>query len=528
VLLIACANVANLMLTRVSARQKELSVRSALGAGQGRIARQLLIESVLLALAGGAAGVALAYGGVVAIRALGLGAPSESFSIGIDARVLVFALVVAVATGLLFGLLPVLSLARGHAIDALKEGGRGNSSGPAARKIRSGLVVVQTAMAVALLGVAGLLIRSFIAVQHQDPGFSADNVLSATLDLPDTHYKEPVAQAQFYDRLLDEVRALPGVKSAGLVSSVPFSGNDGSASYVVEGLDPRQGTTPHGYVQLIDEDFFKALKIPVLRGRGFERSDTTDTPLVAVIDELLARKYFNGEDAVGKRISLDYSSTEPAKTKWMTIVGVVPTIKHDKLSEQTIKETVYIYYRQQPDNRATLALRTEQSPTALVAPLRAALQRVDPEQPVFDIRTMSERVALSLDDRRTPMLLLLLFAGVALALSAVGIYGVLAFAVAQRTGEIGVRLSLGAKRRDILRLVLGDGGRLTALGLVLGLFGAIGIAIAMRAQLFGVGVLDPLTLAFVIAVIGATALVACWLPARRAARVNPIVALRYE
>jgi predicted permease len=528
VLLIACANVANLMLTRVSARQKELSVRSALGAGRGRIARQLLVESVLLALAGGAAGVALAHAGVTLIRTLGLGGRSDSFPITIDGAVLAFAFMLALATGLAFGLFPVLSLARGRALDALKEGGRGNSAGPAARSLRNVLVVVQTAMAVALLAVAGLLVRSFIAVQQQDPGFSTDNVLSATIDLPETRYKEAARQAQFYDRLLDEVRALPGVKSAGLVSSVPFSGNDGSASYLVEGLDTRQTTTPHGYVQLIDEDFFKALKIPVLRGRAFARSDAPDAAPVAVIDELLARKYFRGQDALGKRIAFEYDSTDLTKTKWMTIVGVVPTIKHERLSEQTTKETIYVYYRQRPDNRATLALRTEQAPTALVAPLRAALLRVDPEQPAFDIRTMSERVALSLDDRRTPMLLLALFAGVALALSAVGIYGVLAFGVALRTGEIGVRLSLGARRRDILRLVLRDGGRLTGLGLALGLVGAVAIALAMRAQLFGVGVIDPLTLAAVVAVIAATALFACWLPARRAARVSPTEALRYE
>ena len=528
VLLIACANVANLMLTRMSARQRELSVRSALGAGRGRIARQLLIESVLLALAGSAAGIALAYAGVTMIRALGLGGQSDSFTIAIDSSVLLFALLLALVTGLLFGLFPVISMARGRSFEALKEGGRGNSAGPGARSLRSALVVVQTAMAVALLAVAGLLIRSFVTVQRQDPGFSADNVLSATIDLPLNRYKEPVQQTQFYDRLLDEVRALPGVKSAGLVSSVPFSGNDGSASYIVDGQDPASGTMPHGYVQLVDQDFFKTLNIPVLRGRAFEHADALDTPLVAIIDELLAQKYFRGQDPLGKRIALDFSPTEPAKTKWMTIVGVVPTIKHERLSEQTTKETLYISYRQQPFNQATLAVRSEQSPQALIAALRAALLRVDPDQPVFDIKTMNERVALSLDDRRTPMLLLMLFAGVALALSAVGIYGVLAFGVALRTGEIGVRLSLGAQRRDILRLVLRDGGRLTVLGLALGLVGAVVIALAMRAQLFQVGIFDPPTLLGVAAMIGATALIACWLPARRAARVDPIEALRHE
>jgi len=528
VLLIACANVANLVLTRLSARQRELSVRSALGAGRMRIARQLLIENVLLALAGGAAGIALAYAGVVLIRTLGLGGQAASFTIAIDASVLLFSLGLAVATGLLFGLVPVLSLARARPVEALKEGGRGNSAGPAARALRNALVVVQTATAVALLGVAGLLIRSFMHVQEQSPGFSSDHVLSATVDLPRNRYPDAASQARFYERLLDDVRALPGVASAGLVNNMPFSGNDGSQSYLVEGHDLRSGAIPHGYSQMVDEDFFRTMQIPLLQGRSFGAGDTAKAQPVAIVDEILAQKYFPGQDAVGKRVSVDFDAADPAKTQWVTIVGVVGTVKRVRLSEQTTKETVYVYYKQQPENYVTLALRTRLAPTTLVAPLRATLQGIDAEQPVFDIRTMDERIALSLDDRRTPMLLLMLFAAVALALSAVGIYGVLAFAVALRTGEIGVRLSLGAQRRDILRLVLNDGGRLTAIGLALGLAGAIAIGMAMRAQLFGVGVLDPLTLAVVVVLIAGTALLACWLPARRAARVDPNVALRYE
>jgi len=528
VLLIACANVANLLLTRLSARQKELSVRSALGAGRRRIARQLLIESLLLALLGAAAGIALAAAGVSLIRTLGLGGQTDSFSIELDTPVLLFSLLLALATGLVFGLFPILSLARTRTAEALSEGGRGNSAGPASRRLRNALVVAQTAMAVALLGVAGLLIRSYLHVQQQSPGFVSDNVLSAMIALPANRYADDASQAQFYQRLLDETRALPGVKSVGLVNNMPFSGNDGSGSYLIDGRDGNDGATPHGYQQTVDEDFFKSLQIPLLAGRPFDPRDSAGAPLVAMVDEILAKKYFPGQDPVGKRISIDYNSTEPAKTKWMTIVGVVGAVKRDRLSEQTSKETIYVYYRQQPDRFATLALRTDMAPAALVAPLRAALRRVDPEQPLFDIKTMSERIALSLDDRRTPMLLLMLFAGVALALSAIGIYGVLAFAVALRTGEIGVRLSLGAQRRDILRLVLGDGSWLTGLGLLLGLLGALAIGAAIRAQLFGVGIADPATLAIVVGVVATTALLACWLPARRAAGINPIEALRHE
>jgi predicted permease len=528
VLLIACANVANLLLTRLSARQKELSVRSALGAGHARIARQLMIESLLLALVGAGAGLALAYAGVALIRTLGLGHASDGFVVAIDMPVLAYTLALALATGVLFGLFPLVSLARSRPAAALGEGGRGNSAGPAARRVRNALVVAQTAMAVALLGVAGLLIRSFLLVQDQNPGFSSDNVLSAAIDLPKSRYPDAASQVRFYQRLLEETRALPGVTSAGLVNNLPFSGNNGSGSYLVEGRDLNAGPMPHAYQQIVDEDFFKALRIPLLAGRTFDARESKGTPLVAVVDEVLVKKYFPGVDPIGKRISVDFDSSKPDQTKWMTIVGVVGTVKRERLSEQTTKETVYLYYQQYPDGFATLALRTGLAPQALVAPLRAVLRRIDPEQPVFDIRTMSERVALSLDDRRTPMLLLMLFAGVALALSAVGIYGVLAFAVALRTGEIGVRLSLGASRRDILRLVLGDGGRLTALGLALGLAGALAIALALRSQLFGVGVADPPTLIAVVVLIGATALAACWLPARRAARIAPIEALRYE
>jgi predicted permease len=528
VLLIACANVANLLLTRLSARQKELSVRSALGAGRSRIARQLMVESLLLALLGAGGGLALAQAGVALIGTLGLGGANDGFVIAIDAPVLAYTLALAVGTGLLFGLFPLLSLGRNRPAAALGETARGNSAGPGARRVRNALVVAQTAMAVALLGVAGLLIRSYLLVQNQNPGFSSDNVLSATIDLPRNRYPDNASQTRFYERLLEQVRALPGVKTVGLVDNMPFSGNNGSGSYLVEGRDLNGGPMPHAYQQVVDEDFFKALRIPVLAGRTFDPRETAGTPLVAVVDEILARKYFPGQNPIGKRISVDFDSSKPERTKWMTIVGVVGAVKRERLSEQTTKETVYMYYQQYPDGFATLALRTDLAPQTLVAPLRAVLRGIDPEQPVFDIRTMNERVALSLDERRSPLLLLVLFAAIALALAAVGIYGVLAFAVALRTGEIGVRLSLGAQRRDILRLVLGDGGRLTAAGLLLGLAGAVAIAAAIRAQLFGVGVLDLPTLGFVMAIIAATALLACWLPARRAAGIDPIQALRHE
>jgi predicted permease len=470
----------------------------------------------------------LAYAGVALIRKLGLGGPADAFAISIDRPVLLFSLALAVVTGIVFGSVPALALSRQRAVVALKESGRGQGAGRATRAMRNGLVVVQMAAAVSLLGVAGLLIRSFVEVEQQSPGFRSEGVLSATIDLPDLRYPDNTARSQFYERLVGEARALSGVESAGLVSNMPFGGVDGSGNYLIDGIDLKVGTFPHAYQQMVDEDFFRTMQIPVLQGRTFAASDTPHAGLVAIVDELLVKKYFAGRNPIGQRISVDYNTSDTSKTKWLTIVGVVGTIKRDQLSEQTTKETVYVYYKQYPESAVTLALRTKLAPAMLVAPLRDALKRIDPEQPLFDIRTMTERIAISLDGRRTPMLLLMLFATVALALAAVGIYGVLAFAVALRTGEIGVRLSLGATPRDILQLVIGDGGRLTAIGLVLGLAGAVAIGLAMRAQLYGIAAFDPATLAIVATLIGATALIACWLPARRASRVQPTEALRYE
>jgi predicted permease len=523
VLLIACANVANLMLARVSARQKELSVRTALGAGRGRLARQLLVESLLLALAGGGAGLVVAQGCVFLIRLLGLDDSAHGFDIGLDAGVVAFTFALALATGVLFGLFPIIALWHERSYEVLKEGGRGSGGSRSARATRRVLVIVQMAMAVTLLAGAGLLIRSFVRLQEASPGFDSQSVLSVRLDLPQNRYKDAAAVAQFYDRALAAVRALPGVSSAGLVSSLPFTNNNSQSSYFVEGRDLAAGeSVPHGFVQVVDEDFFKTMQMPLLQGRGFSTADSAEAGKVVVIDDLLAKKYFgDAAKALGQRIGQE----DKEKGPWYTIVGVVGTIKRNKLYELTNKETYYFYYRQHPERLSTIALKTDLAP---IAPLRAALQQIDPEQPIYDVQTMSERIRTSLDDRRTPMLLLMLFAAVALALSAIGIYGVLAFSVASRTGELGVRMSIGARRADILRLVLADGARLASIGLGIGLVGSLVLSQLIKSQLFGIGVVDPLTLVAVVSVLAATALIACWLPARRAAGIDPIEALRHE
>ncbi|MDR3389695.1 MAG: ABC transporter permease [Rudaea sp.] len=526
VLLIACANVANLMLLRVASRQKELALRSALGAGRARIAQQLLVECMLLALAGGTAGIIVAQACIHLIHALGLDGAMHGFSIEIDLPVFAFTLVLTLLTGLFFGLAPLAVLAHERPADALKQGARGSLGSRAASTIRNGLVVAQIALAMVLLVGAGLLVHSFALMQQQKLGFNADDVLSASVHLPPNRYKDSDAAAPFYEHLLAAVRALPGVQSAGVASPMLFSDEDWTGAYFIEGRDVSDAQPAlSGYIEDIDEDYFKTLQIPLLQGRGFDASDNASAPSVVIVDELFARKYFPHESPLGKRIAM--RDIHNARL-WKTIIGVVATVKRDKLYENTDTETIYSNFHQSPTRVFTLVMKTRLAAAELIGPLHAALQKVDSEQAVFDIKTMRERIDSSLDDRRTPMLLLMLFAGVALSLSAIGIYGVLAFSVASRTGELGVRMAIGANRSDILKLVLRDGASLTAIGLAIGLAASLALSRLMKAQLFGVDVVDPITLTSVSGVLALTALLACYLPAQRAAHVDPIEALRQE
>ena len=528
VLLIVCANVANLMLTRVSARYKELSVRTALGAGRARIARQLLIESVMLSGAGALVGVALAYFGVKALAmALGIDVENGQFEFTIDAAVLAYSIGVALVVGVVSGLFPVASMWGARPFEVLKEGGRNAGGGRSAKATRNVLVVAQMALAVTLLVGAGLMLKSFSNLMKVTPGFTADGVLTARIDLSDAKFKDDKAKTAFFDRLLAEARAIPGAKSVGIITGLPFSQNDGTASYAIEGQERVEGQSgPHGHIRVVDEDYLKALDIPLLSGRAFQPNDTADAAGVVLIDEYMAKTQFPNGTPIGRRITLDDRTSPTAK--WFTIVGVVGTVKHSKLAEDVKKETYYFYYKQLAPPQAELALKTDLATASMIQPLRDALRRVDPDQPLYDIKTLDDRVRVSLADRRAPMQLLLLFAAVALILSAIGIYGVLAYAVASRTGELGVRMAIGAQKQDILGLVLKQGGRLAAVGLGIGLVGSFALTRMMQAQLFGVSASDPLTFVVVIAVLGAVALLACWLPARRAAAVNPIEALRYE
>lgn len=525
VLLIACANVANLMLTRLNARKKELSLRSALGAGRGRLARQILAETVLLAVAGGVIGVGIASLAMDLMPALGIRAGSADYDFRLDGSVLGFALGATALAGALSALLPLISLLRLDVNSAIKEGGRLGGGGRRAVASRNALVVAQVALATTLLIGAGLLLRSFHSLSQESPGFASEGVLTVRIDLAAARYRDAGARRRFFEDTLARMQAIPGVGAAGFTSSLPFSGSNSQGSYQIDGREQAVGeSSPHGMQRQVSPDFFRAMGIPLLRGRLVEPRDRDGGERVVVIDELLARKHFGDGEALGQRLRRGGGGDG----EWATVVGIVGTVKHFQLADSVIKETMYWPLAQSAPEFGSFVLRSSLPPERLIAQVREAILAVDPEQPVYDIRSLDERIAISLDRQRAPMLLLGVFAAVAMLLAAIGIYGVLAFTVAQRTGELGVRMAIGAGTREILRMILGQGARLTAIGLGIGLVGALIAARAVSAQLFGIGPADPLTYLGVIAFLGAVALLACWLPARRAARIDPLVALRYE
>jgi predicted permease len=531
VLLIACANVANLLLARATSRQKEMAIRAALGASRGRVVRQLLTESVLLAMLGGVFGLALAYLG---IRLIVIGVPQNVSNsivgwkqIGLNPEVLGFTLVVSLLTGIIFGLVPAFQASKPDLHDSLKEGGRTGSEGGRRNLVRSTLVVVEVAVALVLLVGAGLLIRSFGRLQEVNPGFNPQNILTMQISLPRSKYAENNQMSAFYEQVLDRVKALPGAQSAAFGTNLPMSGSNSSASFSVEGLQVPQGeSSPHGDPHMVSTDYFKTMEIPLLSGRYFDERDSKDSLPVTVVDETLANRYWPDQDPVGKRIAAFFDSKNN-QLNWRTVVGVVKNVKRYGLDGK-IKEQYYFPQSQSPQRSMFLLVRSAADPTGLASSIRDAIHNVDKDQPIFRVMTMEQVVSNSVAQKRFSMLLLVIFAAVALLLAAVGIYGVMSYSVTQRSHEIGIRMALGAQQGDVLRMVVRQGMTITLIGVVIGLVGAFLVTRIMSSLLFGVGARDPLTFVAIPLILAGVALGACFIPARRATRVDPMIALRYE
>ncbi|MEY2490538.1 MAG: hypothetical protein QOC70_2480, partial [Verrucomicrobiota bacterium] len=522
VLLIACANLANLLLARASARSREISIRAALGAGRGRLTRQLLTESVVLAVGGGVAGVILARWGLDALLALAPSGLPRISEIHLDSGVLIFSLALSVITGLVFGIAPAWLAARADVNEALKQGTRGSTEGGARGRLRSALVVLEVTFALMLLGGAGLLARSFMQLAHVDPGFTPENATLLRLSLPQKKYAMPEQQTAFANALLERVRALPDVEAAGITHSMALVGGY-VLTFTIEGRPPiAPSDQPSTSYYAVTPDYFRAMGIRLIRGRVFTERDDAKAPRVTIINEAFARQFFRNEDPIGKRIDIDLGPDA-----WREIVGIVGDIKQDGPDQATSAQS-YEPFAQKPFNSIDLVIRTKGAPAALLGALRPAVYAVDKDQPVGAIRPLEEILADSIARQRFAMTLLSVFSVVALVIAAVGIYGVMAYNVVQRTGEFGIRMALGAQQRDVLRLVLAQGGKLIGLGLVIGLAATLAASRAMGSMLFNTSAQDPLTLASITLLLGGVALVACLLPANRATKVNPIEALRAE
>src|ERR1700754_2939114 len=526
VLLIACANVANLMLARASGRQKEIALRAALGASRWRIIRQLLTESSIVALLGGTLGILVAFWGIDALRAANPGdaakfAPGWD-QLGINFTVLIFTIALSLLSGLLFGLAPALQVSKPNLNDALKEGSRQTSG--RSNRLRSSLVVAEVALSLVLLVGAGLFFRSFITLFKTDPGFNPDSVLTMNLILPSTKYKEEQQSTAFYTDLIQRVKAKPGVQSAAAVNYLPLGGSNSSDAYLIEGeAEPAPGNENIGRYRTCTPDYFTTMQIPIVRGRAFTEQDKAGAPLVIIVNETLARKHWPGQDAIGKRIRFDAPLD---KAPWMEVVGVIKDVKHELTLEVTPE--YYLPHAQDVWRSMVVVARTTVDPASLAGSIRQDVWAIDKDQPVFDVRTMEEVRSLSVGLQQFNSVMIGIFAGVALLLAAIGIYGVMAFAVTQRTREIGIRMALGACKTDVLRLIVVNGMRLAFIGLGIGLIASWALSPFIAGLLFGVEPTDPLTFSVVSTCLLSAAFLACYLPARRATKVDPLEALRYE
>jgi putative ABC transport system permease protein len=523
VLLVACANVANLQLARASGRGREMAIRTALGASRARVMRQLLTEGLLLSVAGGALGLLFAVWGVALISSFVPADIPRFKEVGLDPTVLGFTFAASLLAGVAFGLAPALQASRVDLGESLKEGGRGATAGRTRNRVRSLLIVSEVALSLVLLVGAGLLVKSFWRLRNTNPGFNPQRVLSASVSLPEVKYSKDEQLVQFYRQALGRAAALPGVEAAAAIMPLPLGSNDINISFMAEDRpDPGPGSRPVAGTRVITPDYLRVMGVPLLRGRAFNDRDTADAPKVLIVNETLARQLFPGEDPLGKRLAIGLNSIHGE------IVGVVGDV-HSRGLEREAGLELYVPYEQTPFNSMQLVLRTKEGdPAALAAPLRAAVREIDKDVPLYEVKTMEQLVADSVARQRFSMTLLAAFAGLALALAAVGIFSVMSFLVAQRTHEIGVRVALGAQARDILRMVVRYGMGLALAGVAAGLAGAFALTRLMSGLLYGVSATDPVTFAGVSLLLVVVALAACLVPARRATKVDPMVALRYE
>jgi putative ABC transport system permease protein len=526
VLLIACANFANLLLARAAERSREIVIRTALGAGRWRLIRQLLTESVLISLAGGAVGVLIAWWGTSLLVALKPENLPRLQEIGVDARVFAFTFGLSLLTGVIFGLLPAWTASRAGVSESLKEGGRSATAGRAHQRVRNTFVVVELAIALILLVGAGLLVKTFWKLRNVDPGFNTEHLLTMRVELPEARYKEVDQQTRFRTQALAGINSLPGVQAA-MISELPLSGDSLNHDFVIEGRPPiAPGDEPSLETRSVLGDYFHVLQIPLRAGRDFGAQDLDDkAPPVGIANETMVRQYFPNEDPLGKRVRF----VRNPQVEWITIVGVVGDVKHFGL-DLPEQPALYSPYTQINAWKRwmTFAVRTQADRAAMAQAAKQQIWKVDAQLPITRVHTMDEVSAASFAARRFNMLLLTIFSGLALMLAAVGVYGVMSYAVTQRTQEIGIRMALGAQMGDVRRLVMKSGLVLAAIGVAVGLGGAFALTRLMTSLLFAVEPTDKAIFAIVSVCLVLTALIACYLPARRATKVDPLVALRYE
>ena len=530
VLLIACANVANLLLARAAVRSKEIAVRIAMGASGWRVVRQMLTESLIIALAGATLGIGIAYGMLQWIKANLLGGIPFWMQFRIDWQVLAFTAAVAVVTAFVFGLVPALQAARPNLVNTLRDAGaRGSSAGRGHQRLRSSLVIGEIALSVILLVGAALLIRSFLGMQRVQPGFDPSNLLTMRVTLAGPAYDSTFKRLAFWDRFLTQINTRPGIVSAAITNNVPLGGGNNNSFFVPEGQPVQLGSEPLLEIRWVSPRYLETLRVPLLRGRMFTDQEWADSGVagrVAVINEHMAKSLWNGaDDALGKRFK--FGNATDTLNRWITVVGVAADIKHKALTSEPDYQS-YMPYRQGGWNSAAIVVRTPANPTLATGTVVAALKEIDPLVPAYRVLSMDATIERSYWQQTLYSKLFTAFAAIALVLAAVGVYGVISYSVSQRTREIGVRVALGAQRTNVLGLIVGQGALLAAVGIGIGLAGALGVTRFLRAMLFGVSPFDPLSFVAVSVVLSTIAFFASYLPARRAARVDPVEALRQE